>query len=135
VEALSADDELVLDVGRLLEMRLKQAVALRWGCAVCSAACTCPGCCCQQRPVPCGPNSHTCPALPPTNRACLSLPSGSTTAYRVVNSEGDRLSGLVADVMGEVLVVQVCGGVGKSQGSEVSPPCAHVCRTTTLANP
>jgi hypothetical protein len=40
-------------------------------------------------------------------RACLGLPSASTNAYRLVNSEGDRLSGLIVDVLGDVVVVQV----------------------------
>jgi hypothetical protein len=40
-------------------------------------------------------------------RSSLGLPSSSTTAYRLVNSEGDRLSGLTVDVLGEVAVVQV----------------------------
>lgn len=40
----------------------------------------------------------------------MGLPSASTNAYRLINSEGDRLSGLVADVLGEVVVVQVRGG-------------------------
>lgn len=41
-------------------------------------------------------------------RACLGLPSTTTNAYRLVNSEGDRLSGLIVDVLGDVVVVQSC---------------------------
>ena len=36
----------------------------------------------------------------------LSLPSKSTTAYRLVNSEGDRLSGLVVDVFEHLIVAK-----------------------------
>lgn len=36
----------------------------------------------------------------------VGLPSDGTTGYRLVNSEGDNLGGLVVDVYGEVLVVQ-----------------------------
>jgi hypothetical protein len=39
-----------------------------------------------------------------TRRAC-GLPSEGTNAYRLVNGEGDRLSGLVVDVYGPVAVV------------------------------
>lgn len=45
-------------------------------------------------------------------RACLGLPSATTNAYRLVNSEGDRLSGLIVDVLGDVVVVQVCRACG-----------------------
>ncbi|PKA56072.1 hypothetical protein AXF42_Ash015557 [Apostasia shenzhenica] len=38
-------------------------------------------------------------------RKSLGLPSADTNAYRVVNSEGDRLSGLTVDVLGDVAVV------------------------------
>ena len=39
-------------------------------------------------------------------RRRLGLPSKSTNAYRLVNSEGDGLSGLVIDVYGDVVCVQ-----------------------------
>ncbi|XP_038901472.1 ribosomal RNA large subunit methyltransferase I isoform X2 [Benincasa hispida] len=38
-------------------------------------------------------------------RKNLGLPSASTNAYRLVNSEGDRLSGLIIDVFGDLAVV------------------------------
>ncbi|KAH7679056.1 23S rRNA (cytosine(1962)-C(5))-methyltransferase protein [Dioscorea alata] len=38
-------------------------------------------------------------------RRSLGLPSVDTTAYRLINSEGDRLSGLIIDVFGDVAVV------------------------------
>lgn len=37
---------------------------------------------------------------------CLSLLGAGTNAYRLINSEGDRLSGLVVDVFGDVAVAQ-----------------------------
>ena len=37
----------------------------------------------------------------------LGLPSGRTTAYRLVNSEGDDLPGLVVDIYGDAAVVQI----------------------------
>lgn len=39
-------------------------------------------------------------------RAALGLPSAATNVYRLVNSEGDHLSGLLVDVLGDVAVVQ-----------------------------
>lgn len=38
-------------------------------------------------------------------RKALQLPSASTNVYRLVNSEGDRLSGLIVDVLGDCIVV------------------------------
>ncbi|XP_020270424.1 uncharacterized protein LOC109845567 isoform X2 [Asparagus officinalis] len=38
-------------------------------------------------------------------RKRMGLPSADTNAYRLVNSEGDRLSGLIVDVFGDVAVV------------------------------
>ena len=38
-------------------------------------------------------------------RAALGLPGAGTTVYRLINSEGDGLSGLIVDVLGEQLVV------------------------------
>jgi 23S rRNA (cytosine1962-C5)-methyltransferase len=40
-------------------------------------------------------------------RRLLGLPGGETDGYRLVNSEGDGLGGLVVDAYGETLVVQV----------------------------
>lgn len=40
-------------------------------------------------------------------RARVGLPSARTTAYRLVNSEGDHLPGLVVDVYGDAAVVQI----------------------------
>jgi 23S rRNA (cytosine1962-C5)-methyltransferase len=40
-------------------------------------------------------------------RTRVGLPSAATDAYRLVNSEGDDLPGLVVDVFGEALVAQV----------------------------
>ncbi|PON98845.1 Ribosomal RNA large subunit methyltransferase I [Trema orientale] len=38
-------------------------------------------------------------------RKSLGLPSAKTNAYRLVNSEGDRLSGLIVDVFGDIAVI------------------------------
>ncbi|GLU05096.1 hypothetical protein SLE2022_222150 [Rubroshorea leprosula] len=38
-------------------------------------------------------------------RQRLGLPSANTNAYRLVNSEGDRLSGLVVDIFGDLAVI------------------------------
>jgi 23S rRNA (cytosine1962-C5)-methyltransferase len=40
-------------------------------------------------------------------RKMLSLPSDETNCYRLINSEGDRLSGLTVDVLGDYLVAHV----------------------------
>jgi 23S rRNA (cytosine1962-C5)-methyltransferase len=40
-------------------------------------------------------------------RSSLALPSAETTAYRLVNSEGDELPGLVVDVFGDAVAFQV----------------------------
>lgn len=48
---------------------------------------------------------------------------GATTVFRLVNSEGDRLSGLIVDVLGEHLVVASSGAaVGAAQFM-----CVDVC--------
>jgi 23S rRNA G2069 N7-methylase RlmK/C1962 C5-methylase RlmI len=40
-------------------------------------------------------------------RATLGLPSEATNVLRLLNSEGDWLSGVIADMLGDVVVVQV----------------------------
>jgi hypothetical protein len=40
-------------------------------------------------------------------RRLLGLPGPDTNVFRLINNEGDRLSGLSADQMGDVVVVQV----------------------------
>jgi 23S rRNA (cytosine1962-C5)-methyltransferase len=46
-------------------------------------------------------------AAAPARRVRLGLPSSATTAYRMINSEGDDLPGLVVDVFGGAISVQV----------------------------
>lgn len=41
-------------------------------------------------------------------RSALGLPGPATNVYRLINSEGDRLSGVSADVLGSCVVVQSC---------------------------
>lgn len=40
-------------------------------------------------------------------RSLLAIPSADTTGYRLVNAEGDGLAGLIADVFGDAVVVQL----------------------------
>lgn len=68
-----------------------------------------------------------------TLRKTIGLPNLSTGIYRVINGEGDRLSGLLIDRIGETLVVsssalwcerykdQIIGGLGK-----VLPNCTDI---------
>jgi 23S rRNA G2069 N7-methylase RlmK/C1962 C5-methylase RlmI len=42
-------------------------------------------------------------------RATLCLPSDATNVLRLLNSEGERLSGVIADMLGDLVVVQVGG--------------------------
>eukprot|EP00198_Chlamydomonas_reinhardtii_P008920 XP_001698257.1 RNA methyl transferase-related protein [Chlamydomonas reinhardtii] len=52
-------------------------------------------------------------------RRSMGLPGPETNVYRLVNSEGDRLSGLVADVLGDTVVVQVVAGWVQRYRSDV----------------
>ncbi|PKI62820.1 hypothetical protein CRG98_016771 [Punica granatum] len=65
-EEATRDPSCILEMERLLEKRIQEAVELRQS---------------------------------------LELPSTKTNAYRLVNSEGDRLSGLIVDVFGDIAVV------------------------------
>ena len=40
------------------------------------------------------------------HRKTISLPSAATSIYRLVNGEGDRLGGLMIDVIGNIVVIQ-----------------------------
>lgn len=56
---------------------------------------------------------------PVPEQAGSAAQGGATNVFRLVNSEGDRLSGLIVDVLGEHLVVSSSGGwVGAWAGSE-----------------
>ena len=55
-------------------------------------------------------------------RAALSLPSPETTAYRLINSEGDRLSGLTVDVFGGTAVA-VTSAMWLEQRSDMVVEC------------
>lgn len=57
----------------------------------------------------------------------LGLPNESSTAYRLVNAEGDALPGLVVDVLGEVAVLQL-GTAGMMRREELI--AGHVQRVT-----
>ena len=43
-------------------------------------------------------------------QAAAAAARGATDVFRLINSEGDRLSGLIVDVLGEHLVVSSSGG-------------------------
>jgi 23S rRNA (cytosine1962-C5)-methyltransferase len=51
-------------------------------------------------------------------RRALGLPNANTNAYRLINAEGDGLSGLTVDVLGDVLSVQ-CTSVGVSSRAAI----------------
>jgi len=52
-------------------------------------------------------------------RQAVGLPSTSTTVYRAVNSEGDRLSGLIVDVLGTHVVVSSSAAWVERRKSEI----------------
>jgi 23S rRNA (cytosine1962-C5)-methyltransferase len=52
-------------------------------------------------------------------RALLGLPNAETTGYRLVHAEGDGLAGLIVDVYGDVLVVQLLTAGMQRRKSEV----------------
>lgn len=88
-----SDDSAVLDIPALLDLRISQAVSLR-------AALGLPGYKMAEDRVP-----------------------AATNVARLVNSEGDRLSGVVADMLADTIVVQVGLTLAKHQ------PC-----TTSIAD-
>jgi 23S rRNA G2069 N7-methylase RlmK/C1962 C5-methylase RlmI len=75
------------DPQQLVAARVAQAVALRASLGL-----------------RCGPAAKAAPAA--------AAEGASTSVFRLVNSEGDRLSGLIVDVLGDHLVVSSSGGVG-----------------------
>ncbi|KAI8472455.1 MAG: S-adenosyl-L-methionine-dependent methyltransferase [Monoraphidium minutum] len=84
VECLQ-DDSCVLDMEALVYLRVKQAAELRASLGL----------------LP----------LDPATRAAVIRGGGDarpTTVFRLVNSEGDGLSGVIADQLGDVVVVQSC---------------------------
>ncbi|MSP17425.1 MAG: class I SAM-dependent rRNA methyltransferase [Myxococcales bacterium] len=52
-------------------------------------------------------------------RVRIGLPSDATSAYRLVNSEGDHLPGLIVDVYGDALVVQTTTYAMKRREAEI----------------
>jgi len=65
-------------------------------------------------------------------RAALALPSAGTTAYRLVNSEGDSLPGLVVDMFGEAAAFQVSTLGMALWREEIAGAIAEVLAPTTL---
>lgn len=65
-----------------------------------------------------------CPALPAFARPCMpACLHAVTDVYRLVNSEGDRLSGVVVDVLGSVAVVQSVAAWAERCEAEGSRAC------------
>lgn len=74
------------------------------------------------------------------NRHALELPSDETNAYRLVHGEGDALPGLIVDVLGDVVCVQLnTFGIKQREGlifdciQEALRPRAILDRTSALA--
>lgn len=65
-------------------------------------------------------------------RARLGLPSAATTGYRLVNAEGDGLPGLVVDVLGDVVVVELLTLGMKRREDAVFGQLARVTKARTI---
>ena len=66
-------------------------------------------------------------------RASLGLPSADTNVYRLINSEGDRLSGLIVDVLGPgCLVVTACAAWVEAHRGAVETALASVAPGATI---
>jgi 23S rRNA G2069 N7-methylase RlmK/C1962 C5-methylase RlmI len=66
-------------------------------------------------------------------RSVLKLPSQDNTVYRLINSEGDGLSGLIVDVLGENVVVIQSSAVWVEQQREVIQSAIQsVCKNENL---
>jgi len=65
-------------------------------------------------------------------RARLRLPSAETDAYRLVNSEGDGLPGLIVDVFGDSAVVQLTTMGMKRREAEIFAAVTELLRPRTL---
>ncbi|XP_059666736.1 uncharacterized protein LOC132312395 isoform X2 [Cornus florida] len=57
-------------------------------------------------------------------RKSLGLPSANTNAYRLVNSEGDRLSGLIIDIFGDIAVIASSAAWVEKYKSQIKS-CIH----------
>ncbi|MEW5304404.1 MAG: hypothetical protein WDW36_007015 [Sanguina aurantia] len=58
-------------------------------------------------------------------RRLLGLPSAATNVYRLLNSEGDGLSGIIADVLGDTVVVQSSAAWVERYSTEVVLALRH----------
>jgi 23S rRNA (cytosine1962-C5)-methyltransferase len=65
-------------------------------------------------------------------RRLLGLPSERTTGYRLVHAEGDGLAGLIVDVYGEALVVQLLSAGMQRRKSEVVAALVEVVKPRTI---
>ncbi len=67
-----------------------------------------------------------------STRTLLGLPNAQTTGYRLINSEGDGLAGLVVDRYGDVLVVQF-GTIGMhARRAEIARLLAEACNARSV---
>lgn len=65
-------------------------------------------------------------------RTLLGLPSEQTTGYRLINAEGDGLSGLVVDQYGQTLVVQI-GTIGMHvRKALIAQTLAQICGARSI---
>ncbi|KMZ71778.1 Ribosomal RNA large subunit methyltransferase I [Zostera marina] len=64
-------------------------------------------------------------------RRKMGLPSSDTNAYRLVNSEGDRLSGLIVDVFGDAAVIASSAAWVEKYRAEIE---LHLSRISNLNN-
>lgn len=65
-------------------------------------------------------------------RDVLALPSGEATGYRLVNSEGDLLPGLIVDVFGDVARIQVGTAGMRRRIDEIVGHVARVANVSTV---
>jgi 23S rRNA (cytosine1962-C5)-methyltransferase len=65
-------------------------------------------------------------------REGLQLPNAQTTGYRLVHSEGDGLSGVIADMYGSVAVVQLLSAGMKRREAEVLGALREVTGASTI---
>ncbi|GBG00537.1 hypothetical protein Rsub_13240, partial [Raphidocelis subcapitata] len=89
------DDSCVMEMERLIDLRIRQAAELRAALGL----------------LPIAPEADAAEAAAAdagAGRGGGGGRRGATTVFRLVNSEGDCLSGVVADQLGDVVVVQSC---------------------------
>jgi len=99
--ALSREKEMSLPLGKLLRTRFAQALAVRETLNLCAFSSIC-----DYRNADAGTSIATHTSTLSASAALSPLRVPSDTAFRLINSEGDGLGGLVVDVLGQAVVVQ-----------------------------